>query len=72
MSTPRTFALLVCALLLLGGTELSASFFHPHHSHKPNYRISHKNRSVTHLYGSNKADHYKPPKYHAHASKTRT
>ncbi len=64
MSKLRFFSILVCSLLLLAGTDLSASIFHSHPK-QPSYKVSHKNRSATHFYGSNKKNHYKAPKYHA-------
>lgn len=65
----RTVSILACLFFLLGGTELSASFFHPHSKRQPSYKISHKNHSVTHLYGGNKKNQFRTQRPHVHVPK---
>jgi hypothetical protein len=65
----RTLSILAGMFFLLGGTELSASFFHPHSKHQPSYKIAHKNHSVTHLYGGNKKNQFRTQRPHVHVPK---
>jgi hypothetical protein len=65
----RAFGTLFCAAVLVAGTQLSASFFHPHSKKQPSYKISHKNKSVTHLYGGNKKNQFRTQRPHSHAPK---